>query len=75
MNAMTTSEIIKEIENMRKYNYTLAPDEVFDTAIESIIIAETEDVIDFNLIGEMVDSHGNVHYEDLKRLRRKNERK
>lgn len=22
--------------------------------------------IDFNLIGELVDSHGNVHYEDLK---------
>lgn len=24
--------------------------------------------VDFYLIGELVDSHGNVHYEDLKRL-------
>ena len=24
--------------------------------------------IDFNLIGELVDSHGNVHYEDLQNL-------
>lgn len=24
--------------------------------------------IDFYLIGELVDSHGNVHYEDLKNL-------
>lgn len=24
--------------------------------------------IDFHLIGELVDSHGNVHYEDLKNL-------
>lgn len=71
---MTTNEIIKEIETMRKFNYTLAPDEVFDTAIESIVRADAEDVIDFNLIGELVDSHGNVHYEDLKRLKRKNEK-
>ena len=24
--------------------------------------------VDFYLIGELVDSHGNVHYEDLKNL-------
>lgn len=24
--------------------------------------------IDFNLIGELIDSHGNVHYEDLQNL-------
>lgn len=27
-----------------------------------------ERYIDFYLIGELVDSHGNVHYEDLKNL-------
>ena len=28
--------------------------------------------IDFNLIGDLVDSHGNVHYEDLKRIPKAN---
>ena len=29
--------------------------------------------VDFYLIGELVDSHGNVHYEDLKNLPTVNE--
>jgi hypothetical protein len=33
---MTDEEVIKEIENIRKFNYTLAPDEVFDRAIAAI---------------------------------------
>ena len=37
---MKTKEIINEIENMRKFNYTLAPMEVFDVAIKSIIAIE-----------------------------------
>jgi len=33
---MTDEEIIKEIENIRRFNYTLAPDEVFDRAISTL---------------------------------------
>ena len=33
---MTDKEIILEIEDMRKFNYTLAPDEVFNRAIQAI---------------------------------------
>lgn len=33
---MTKEEAIVEIENMRKFNYTLAPNEVFDMAIEAL---------------------------------------
>lgn len=33
---MTNEEIIKELQNMRKFNYTLAPDEVFDKAIKAL---------------------------------------
>lgn len=33
---MTDEEIIKEIENIRKFNYTLAPDEVFDRIISAL---------------------------------------
>lgn len=33
---MTKEEVIKELENMKKFNYTLAPLEVFDMAIRSL---------------------------------------
>ena len=33
---MTDEEVIKEIENIRRFNYTLAPDEVFDRAISAL---------------------------------------
>ena len=33
---MTREEAIKEIQNMRKFNYTLAPEEVFDMAIGAL---------------------------------------
>jgi hypothetical protein len=33
---MTKEEVIEEIENMRRFNYTLAPNEVFDIAIEAV---------------------------------------
>lgn len=33
---MTNEEVIKELENMRKFNYTLAHDEVFNKAIEAL---------------------------------------
>ena len=33
---MTNEEVIVEIENMRKFNYTLAPNEVFDLAIDAL---------------------------------------
>ena len=33
---MTEKEVINELENMRKFNYTLAPDEVFAIAIEAV---------------------------------------
>ncbi len=33
---MTKEEVIKELENMKKFNYTLAPLEVFDIAIRSL---------------------------------------
>ena len=33
---MTIDEIIAEINNMRKFNYTLAPDEVFEMAIKAL---------------------------------------
>ena len=35
-NKLTIQEAIYEIMNMKKYNYTLAPDEVFDMAIEAL---------------------------------------
>lgn len=37
---MTKEEAIKELENMRKFNYTLAPMEVFDMAIEALSAIE-----------------------------------
>lgn len=33
---MTNKEVIKELELMRKFNYTLAPMEVFDIAIKAL---------------------------------------
>ena len=33
---MTREEAIKEIKNMAKFNYTLAPTEVFDMAIKAL---------------------------------------
>lgn len=37
---MTREEAIKELENMRKFNYTLAPMEVFDMAINALSVIE-----------------------------------
>ena len=42
---MTTEEIIDEIENIRKFNYTLAPDEVFDKVIKALQMEPCEDAI------------------------------
>ena len=39
---MTNEEIIEELELMRKYNYTLAPMEVFDRAIKALKEAQME---------------------------------
>ena len=33
---MSREEAIIEIQNMRKFNYTLAPEEVFDMAINAL---------------------------------------
>lgn len=33
---MDTEEIISELQTMRKFNYTLAPDEVFTEAIAAL---------------------------------------
>lgn len=33
---MTNEEVIREIENIRKFNYTLAPDEVFDRVMSAL---------------------------------------
>ena len=33
---MTTEEVIKEVLNMKKFNYTLAPDEVFDRILKTL---------------------------------------
>ena len=37
---MTREEAIKELENMKKFNYTLAPLEVFDMAIKALWAVE-----------------------------------
>ena len=37
---MTKEEAIKELENMKKFNYTLAPLEVFDMAIKALWAVE-----------------------------------
>ena len=37
---MTREEVIKELENMKKFNYTLAPLEVFDMAIKALWAVE-----------------------------------
>ena len=52
---MTDEEIIKEIENIRKFNYTLAPDEVFDRAISAIKESKGEWI-------EESDNHGHSSY-------------
>ena len=33
---MDTEEVISELQTMRKFNYTLAPDEVFTEAISAL---------------------------------------
>ena len=33
---MTNAEVIRELRNMERFNYTLAPKEVFDKAIEAL---------------------------------------
>lgn len=43
---MTKEEVIKELENMKKFNYTLAPLEVFDIAIRSL---KAWDDLDFEM--------------------------
>jgi len=61
---MTNEEVIKELELMRKFNYTLAPMEVFDLAIKALSIVEIiEDtfkrdsnlMMDFNDWKELLD--------------------
>ena len=39
---MTTKELIAEVNNMKKWNYTLAPQEVFD---------EIKDVLEYQSAG------------------------
>ena len=51
---MTTAEIIRELNNMRKFNYTLAPEEVFDKAISALrdrekIKRARDEISDFNI--------------------------
>lgn len=51
---MTTEEVIKELNNMRKFNYTLAPEEVFDKAISALkdkekIKRARDEISDFNI--------------------------
>ena len=33
---MTTEEVIKEVLNMKRFNYTLAPDEVFERILKAL---------------------------------------
>lgn len=33
---MTRDDVIKEVLNMRRFNYTLAPNEVFDKVLEAL---------------------------------------
>lgn len=67
---MTIDEIIAEINNMRKFNYTLAPDEVFEMAIKALeqygVLQEIRDEMnilddkgEFNISGalKIIDKH------------------
>lgn len=38
---MTTKELIAEVNNMKKWNYTLAPQEVFDEIIKGLKALDT----------------------------------
>lgn len=38
---MTTKEVIAEVLNIKKFNYTLAPDEVFIKSIQALKVVET----------------------------------
>jgi len=52
---MTREEAIREIQNMAKFNYTLAPAEVFDMAIKSLEQEPCEDAVErekIKLLGE-----------------------
>lgn len=63
---MTPLEIKNELENMRKFNYTLAPDEVFDEAIKAVTLVGNiraiicsdlpiqEDVLKYKMICEVL---------------------
>ena len=58
---MTENEAIIEIRNMRKFNYTLADDKVFEMAIKAL-----EEIQQYRAIGTV---------EELKGLKEKNEPK
>lgn len=36
---LTRQEVMREIRNIQKFNYTLAPDEVFRTVLRSVQLA------------------------------------
>lgn len=38
---MTTKEVIAEVLNIKKFNYTLAPDEVFIKSIQALKVVDT----------------------------------
>ena len=42
---MTTKEVIAELLNIKKFNYTLAPDEVFIKSIQALKVAETINIL------------------------------
>ena len=53
---MTKGKAVKELENMRKFNYTLAPMEVFDMAIRALEQEPCEDAISRQAVLEFVKS-------------------
>ena len=73
---MTNTEIIAELENMRKFNYTLAPDEVFEAAISALksitalskdikvfdrAISNTDMLIGFNMAVALFNKHFGIY--------------
>ena len=61
---MTREEAIKEIKNMAKFNYTLAPTEVFDMAIKAL---EQEPILD--KIRAEIDEEADYAYADFDRYK------
>ena len=54
---MTREEAIKEIKNMAKFNYTLAPTEVFDMAIKALEQEPCEDAVSRQTVSYIIKSH------------------